>query len=113
MPPFNLFTPKGQSAVHRSHEIALERGQTQVHALHLLLSLLTQDDSPLQDIFEEMDFDSGKVAEELASRLEDKGDGGAIFAGSTAMYLTGEFSETLDKASHISKEMNEKRNSFW
>lgn len=106
MPPFSLFSPKAQAALQRSHEIALERGQNQVQSLHLLLSLLTQDDTPLIDIFEQIDVDTMKMSEELANRLEDKGEGGTMYAGTHAMYLTSEFSETLDKSGHISKEQN-------
>jgi ATP-dependent Clp protease ATP-binding subunit ClpB len=108
MPPFNLFTPKTQAAVHRSHEIAMERGQTQVQILHLLLAVLTLDDTSLQEIFEIMNFDANTLSDELLYRLEDKGSGGTMYGQATPMYLTGEVSDTLDKASHISKEYQDK-----
>lgn len=108
MPPFNLFTPKTQAAVHRSHEIAMERGQTQVQIMHLLLAVVTLDDTSLQEIFEIMKFDVNTLSDELLYRLEDKGGGGTMFGQATPMYLTGEVSDTLDKASHISKEYQDK-----
>jgi ATP-dependent Clp protease ATP-binding subunit ClpA len=54
-PPFNLFSQKAQVAIQKSHEIASERGMTQVSSMHLLLALLTQDDSSLVAILEGMD----------------------------------------------------------
>ena len=39
MPPFTLFSPKAQAALQRAHELANDRGQSQVVGMHLLLEI--------------------------------------------------------------------------
>ncbi len=44
MPPFNHLTTKAKEAIRKAHELAIERGQNHVNALHLLTALLIQED---------------------------------------------------------------------
>ncbi len=109
MPPFTLFSPKAQAALQRAHELANDRGQSQVVGMHLLLALLTQNDTPLIDMLDLMDINTMQLTDNLTDKMEDdKNEGGSVFASSGPMYLTGEMSEALDKASHVAKEYNEK-----
>ena len=57
MQPLNNFTTKAKEAIRRAHELAIERGQTNVSPMHLLVSLLTQEDSVLISLLEKLDVD--------------------------------------------------------
>ena len=39
--PFNNYTTKAKEAIHRAHQLAVERGHNQVSTLHLFAALLT------------------------------------------------------------------------
>jgi ATP-dependent Clp protease ATP-binding subunit ClpB len=108
-PPFNLFSQKAQIAIQKSHEIASERGMTQVSSMHLLLALLTQDDSSLVRLLEILGADQLSMVDVMLDRLEDKGAGETTQSNMPhQMFLTGDMAETLDKAMHAAKEMNDK-----
>jgi ATP-dependent Clp protease ATP-binding subunit ClpB len=106
-PPFNLFTPKAQSAIQKSHEIAGERGMNYVSSMHLLLSLLTQEDSNVITILELLDVNQLALIDVILDRLEDKGDGGTL-EGVQQMFLTNDMADVLDRAMHFAKETNDK-----
>jgi ATP-dependent Clp protease ATP-binding subunit ClpB len=63
------FTHKAQEAILKAQSIAQERNQQQVDALHLLLSLISQQDSVLQVILHKLSVDiellKGKVRREI------------------------------------------------
>ncbi|MBU2263102.1 Clp protease N-terminal domain-containing protein, partial [Patescibacteria group bacterium] len=56
MPPFN-FTNKAQEALRRAHEIAIERGQNHVDVIHLLASLIMQEDGIIVSILDKLEVD--------------------------------------------------------
>jgi ATP-dependent Clp protease ATP-binding subunit ClpB len=109
-PPFNLFSQKAQLAIQKSHEIASERGMTQVSGMHLLLALLTQDDTNLAGILETMEANQLALVDLLLDKLEDKSTEDSVASPnlSQQMFLTGDMAETLDRAMHMAKEMNDK-----
>ncbi len=108
-PPFNLFSQKAQIAIQKSHEIASERGMTQVSSMHLLLALLTQDDSPVVNILEILEANQLAMVDSILDKLEDNGTGDTLQPNVPhQMFLTADMAETLDKAMHVAKEMNEK-----
>jgi ATP-dependent Clp protease ATP-binding subunit ClpB len=82
---------------------------TQVSSMHLLLALLTQDDSPVVGILEVMEANQLSMVDTILDRLEDKGMGDTMHSNMPhQMFLTGDMAETLDRAMHIAKEMNDK-----
>lgn len=108
-PPFNLFSQKAQIAIQKSHEIASERGMTQVSSMHLLLALLTQDDSPVVNVLEILEANQLVLVDTILDKLEDKGTGESLHQNAPhQMFLTGDMAETLDRAMHTAKEMNDK-----
>ena len=58
MPPFQNFTKKAKEVIRRSHELAIERGQNHVNAIHLLTSLVTIEDSLTVSIIEKLEIDT-------------------------------------------------------
>lgn len=108
-PPFNLFSQKAQLAIQKSHEIASERGMTQVSSMHLLLALLTQDDTSIVGILELLEVNQLAMVDTILDKLEDHGGTELNTPNmSQQMFLTGDMAETLDRAMHVAKEMNDK-----
>jgi ATP-dependent Clp protease ATP-binding subunit ClpB len=107
-PPFNLFSQKAQIAIQKSHEIASERGMTQVSSMHLLLALLTQDDSPIVNILEILEANQLAMVDNILDKLEDRGADTISPNIPHQMFLTADMAEVLDKAMHVAKELNEK-----
>ena len=58
MLPFSNFTQKAQKAIRRAHELAMERGQSQIDTIHLLASLILQDDGVVLSILDKLDVDT-------------------------------------------------------
>ncbi len=106
-PPFNLFSEKAKQAIQKSHEIAGERGMNYVSSMHLLLSLLTQEDSNTITILEKLDVNQLAMIDVVLDRLEDKGEGGTM-EGVMQMFLTADMADVLDRAMHFAKEVNDK-----
>jgi ATP-dependent Clp protease ATP-binding subunit ClpB len=66
--PFNRFTIKAQEALQRAQEIAAEKNQPEVSSLHLLLSLLWQEDGICVATLEKL----GVNLEEITATIEEK-----------------------------------------
>ncbi|MDD5527996.1 MAG: AAA family ATPase [Patescibacteria group bacterium] len=67
---FNKFTTKSQEAIINAQIIAQEYGQQNIEALHLLASLLDQDESLVKPILEKAQIDPEKVRDEVFDKLE-------------------------------------------
>jgi len=50
--PLGRFTAKAQAAIERAQQMAMERSQGEMRALHLLYVLLDEEDSGLRHILE-------------------------------------------------------------
>src|ERR1035437_1515829 len=92
MPPINNFTTKAKEAIKRAHELAIERGQNHVNPLHLLVSLIMQEDSPVSSILERLEVDIMLLTENVLDALEVTGSPSAV-ASSYQLYLTPDRSE--------------------
>ena len=57
------FTHKAQEAILRAQSIAQEKGQQQIDALHLLLSLLSQEESVVLSLLRKLGIDVEKLIE--------------------------------------------------
>ncbi len=92
--PFQNFTTKAKEAVHKAHQIAIERGQSHVNPLHLLAALLLQDESLLVSILERLEIDTVHFSETVFDSLEN-GNVGATMAPSMQIYLTQELAQII------------------
>ncbi len=109
MPPFNLFSMTAQRSIQKAHEIAGERGISHVSSMHLLLSLFTLEDDVLLTIFEKMELNQLDIIDSLLEKLEDRNVGDQMSTSYVQqMFLTPDMAETLDRAMHVAKEMNDK-----
>ncbi len=68
MPPFNHFTTKAKEVIRKSHELAIERGQNNVNAIHLLAALVFQEESLILSLLERLEIDV-ELLDELKSAL--------------------------------------------
>ncbi len=83
---FNKFTTRAKEAIHKAHQIAIERNKTQVTPLHLLTAMMMQDESTMLTILEYMQVDTMAMADEVDDALE--GDLGGVISPSFQIYLT-------------------------
>ncbi|HTW96122.1 MAG TPA: Clp protease N-terminal domain-containing protein, partial [Candidatus Methylomirabilis sp.] len=67
---FNKFTTKSQEAIINAQITAQEYGQQNIEALHLLSSLLDQDESLVRPILEKAKIDPDKVRDQVYDALE-------------------------------------------
>ncbi|MBI2633698.1 MAG: AAA family ATPase [Parcubacteria group bacterium] len=68
--PFNRFTVKAQEALQRAQEIAAERNQPEVGSLHLLLSLVWQEDSITAASLEKLGVNLEEITDTVEEKLE-------------------------------------------
>jgi len=67
---FNKFTDKSQEAIINSQLIASSYGQANIEALHILLSLLQQNESLIKPVLEKMKIDPEMIEDVVAQELE-------------------------------------------
>ncbi len=97
MPPFQNFTTKAREAVRRSHELAIERGQNQVNPLHLLASLLLQDESLVISILDKLEVDSMSLTDYILDSIDGPGISGGI-SSAYQIYLTPELVRVFEES---------------
>lgn len=97
MPPFSNFTPRAQEVIRRAHELAIERGQNQIDATHLLGALLLQDDGVVLPILERLDVDITMLTDMVMNAL-DTGTRSNVMMPSMQMYLAPEVGKVLESA---------------
>ena len=100
MPPFSNFTIKAQEAVRKAHELAIERGQNHIDALHLLASLVSQDDSLVTAILEKMEIDIVFLNDTILNSLAES-ENSSLVTPSYQIYLTPELAKVLESAHRI------------
>ena len=98
MPSFNNFTTKAKEAIRKAHELAIERGQNHVNSLHLLTSLLTQDDSFVISILDKMEIDTTLLIDNLIEVIEPPENHNTL-SPSYQIYLTGDLAQTIENSS--------------
>jgi len=102
MPPFSNFTIKAQEAVKKAHELAIERGQNQIDALHLLAGLVLQEENVVLSILDKMDVDINFLTESVLDNLE-TGSRASVAAPSFQIYLTPELVKVLEEAAKTAR----------
>ncbi len=100
MPPFNHFTTKAKEAIRKAHELAIERGQNHVSGLHLLTSLLIQEDSLVISILDKMDVDTMLMTDNLIEMIEAPESRNTI-SPSYQLYLTPDLAQAIENSSKV------------
>ncbi|MBI4114356.1 MAG: ATP-dependent chaperone ClpB [Candidatus Niyogibacteria bacterium] len=105
--PFGQFTIKAQEAIRRSHELALERGQNQVDVVHLLGSLLLQDEGIVISILDKLNADPSLIIDSVLDALDSQGRPSRVSTPSFQMMLTPDFGRVLENAQRIARSMHD------
>lgn len=109
MPPFQNFTKKAKDVIRSSHELALERGQNHVNAVHLLAALVVQDESIVTSILENLGVNSQNFTTDVLDELDNAGgeETQDTLASATQMYLTPDLAQIIERSMKLAKEMND------
>jgi len=105
-PPFGKFTSKAREAIRKAHELAIERGQSHVHVLHLLAALVLQEESMVTSILERLEVDTILLTDTLLESL-DSSAGASVLSPSYQIYLTPELGQALEQSTKIAAELND------
>src|SRR3989338_1600791 len=97
MPPYSQFTIKAQEALKKAHELAAERGASQIDALHLLASLLLQEDGLIPSVLDKLEVDETGLLDLVLGGL-DTTLRTNILSPSHQIYLTPELARVLEEA---------------
>ncbi len=106
MPPFHNFTSKAKEAVRKAHELAIERGQNHVSPAHLLVALMTQDESSVVSILDRIDVDVITLTDLLLEAIEGP-DNTQTVSQSYQLYLTPDLAQTLEAAGKMAQQLGD------
>jgi ATP-dependent Clp protease ATP-binding subunit ClpB len=103
---FNKFTIKAQEALQKAQELTLKYHHSEIKGLHILYSLLSQEETIINDIFKEIKVDKNyvlQIVEEELNRMP------KIFSVTniSQIYLSQETFQILDQASLIARKLND------
>lgn len=107
MPPFGKFTTKAKEAIKRAHELAIERGQSNVGVLHLLTALILQEESMVASILDKLEIDTIALTDALLDALEPS-DANQTVSPAYQMYLTPELAKTLEHSLKVAASLSDK-----
>jgi len=106
MTPFNNYTTKAKEAIHRAHQLAVERGHNQVSTLHLLAALLMQEESMVVPMLEQVDIDVAHLTDSVLELIEGSS-GNTAVSPSFQLYLTPELVRVFEAAPRIAASFND------
>ena len=100
MPPLNHFTTRAKEAIRRAHELAIERGQTNVQPMHLLAALLNQEDSLVITLLEKMEVDFPLMLDNALESI-DSGESSNTLSPAYQLFLTPELAAVIESSGVI------------
>ncbi len=100
------FTNKAQDSILNAQSIAQDRGQSQVDALHLLLSLLSQDSSIILTILQKLGVDVDGLKKKVDAQVL-KITSGIAPMPAGQLYLTQDMAKVLERARQESVKMSD------
>jgi ATP-dependent Clp protease ATP-binding subunit ClpB len=95
MPPLNKFTTKAKDAIKKAHELAIERGQNHVSALHLLAALLLQDESMVNSILDKLEVDTMLLTDSVLESIE-LPESHSTLSPAYQIYLNSDFAQVIE-----------------
>jgi ATP-dependent Clp protease ATP-binding subunit ClpB len=102
----NNFTNKAQDALMQAQQLAQEKGQSQIDALHLLYALLLQEGSIVITILQKLGADKDALIKKVESQIAKI----PIISSPQAFgqfYLTQDMAKVLDRARQEAMKMND------
>ncbi len=106
MTPFNNYTTKAKEVIHRAHQLAVERGHNQVSTLHLLAALLTQEESMVVPMLEQVEIDVAHLTDSVLESIEGAS-GNTAVSPSFQLYLTPELVRVFEAAPRVAASFND------
>jgi ATP-dependent Clp protease ATP-binding subunit ClpB len=106
MTPFNNYTTKAKEAIHRAHQLAVERGHNQVSTLHLFAALLTLEETMVLPMLEQVDIDVAHLTDSVLELIEGSA-GSTAVSPSFQLYLTPELVRVFEAAPRIAASFND------
>src|SRR3989338_3795872 len=106
MPPFHQFTTKAKEAIRRAHELAIERGQNHVNPLHLLGSLVLQEESIVLSILDRLEVDTVLLTDSILESIEGA-EGSPVLSPAYQIYLTPELAQILENSSKVAASLKD------
>jgi ATP-dependent Clp protease ATP-binding subunit ClpB len=106
MTPFNNYTTKAKEAIHRAHQLAVERGHNQVSILHLFTALLTQEETMVLPMLEQVEIDTAHLTDSILELIEGS-TGSTAVSPSFQLYLTPELVRAFEAAPRIAASFND------
>jgi ATP-dependent Clp protease ATP-binding subunit ClpB len=104
----NNYTLKSQEALQRAHNIAIENGQQALEPIHLLFSLLTQEDGIIPTIVDKITTQESNLRQELDQIFETLPKSPAMQTGGVGqMYLSQQMADVLSNAHKKAKEFKD------
>jgi len=104
----NNFTLKSQEALQRAHQIAIENGQQSLEPIHLLLSLLTQEDGIVPLIIDKISAHESALKTEVEHILESLPHQPNVqMGGAGQMYLSQQMADVLTQSHKKAKEFRD------
>ena len=107
MTPFNNYTTKAKEAIHRAHQLAVERGHNQVSTLHLLAALLLQEESMVVPMLEQVNIDVAHLSDSVLELIEGTSGGNTAVSPSFQLYLTPELVRVFEASPRIAASFND------
>ena len=98
LPPFQQFTIKAQEVLKKAHDLALERSHHQIDVLHLLASLVLQEEGTVDAILEKLEVDISALADRLLESLASMPRGAMIATPLGQVYLTQDLAKVIEQA---------------
>jgi ATP-dependent Clp protease ATP-binding subunit ClpB len=102
MLPFSNFTAKAQTAIRKAHELAMERGQSQIDTLHLLAALILQDDGVVLSILDRLEVDINFLTDSILEELEETGRATMVMPAAQ-VYLTPDLGRVIEASYRASQ----------
>jgi ATP-dependent Clp protease ATP-binding subunit ClpB len=106
MTPFNNYTTKAKEAIHRAHQLAVERGHNQVSTLHLFAALLMQEETMVVPMLEQLETDVTHLTDSVLEQIEGT-TGSTAVSPSFQLYLTPELVRVFEAAPRIAASFND------
>src|ERR1700743_3679489 len=106
MPPLQQFTTKAKEAIKRAHELAIERGQNNVNTMHLLASLLVQEESNVVTLLDRLEVDTMLLTDSVLESIEST-DTHSTVAPSYQMFLTGDLAQSIEHSLKVAAELKD------
>lgn len=98
MPPFQQFTIKAQEVLKKAHDLAMERSNQQIDVLHLLTSLVLQEEGTVDAILDKLEVDVPALADKLLQTLDSMPRGAMIATPLGQVYLTQDLAKVIEQA---------------